>query len=66
MTDKQREVILAMAKHNMNVTDAAMGLHYHRNSLLYHIERIEMKYGLNPRRFYDLCKLLKMVEELDV
>jgi DNA-binding PucR family transcriptional regulator len=60
MTELQIEIIKAYAKNGMNVSRTARYLRYHRNSIMYHFERIEDATGLNPRDFYDLVKLLRM------
>ena len=58
-----RDVILAMAENDMKIAAVARAMHYHRNSLIYHLEKIEKLYHLDPTNFYDLCKLLEMVKE---
>lgn len=63
MTELQIEIIKAHAKNGMNVSRTARYLRYHRNSIMYHFERIEDATGLNPRNFYDLVKLLRMAGE---
>ena len=57
MNELEREVVLALADNRMNFTDAAMEMHKHRNSLIYHIKKIKRKTGLDARDFHDLCKL---------
>lgn len=58
-----KAVILSMAKNDMRLSDVAVELHYHRNTIEYHCEILKRLYGLNPKRFYDLCKLVEMVKE---
>ena len=57
------EVIKALADNDMNVSKTANAMHYHRNNIIYHVEKIKDETGLNPLKFYDLIKLLKMVGE---
>ena len=57
-----RSIIIAMADHNMNISVVADELHYNRNTICYHINKIIRKFGLNPRKFYDLCQLMKLVK----
>lgn len=57
-----RSIIIAMADHSMNVNAVADTLHYSRNNICYHIEKITCKFGLNPRKFYELCQLMKLVK----
>ena len=61
MTDQDKLVILALADNRMNISDTARALSIHRNSVVYHIEKIKKEIGLDPRDFYDLCELLDMV-----
>ena len=63
--DIHRETILAMAEHDMNVIAVANEMHYHRNTMYYRLEQINKDYGLNPRRFYDLVKLVEMAKDED-
>lgn len=60
LTEADVQVIQAMAQCDMDSTKAAAMLHYHVGSVKYHIKRIREKTGLNPRGFFDLCKLLEM------
>ena len=59
MTILQAEVIMALAKNNMNTTATAKDLCFHRNSIYHHIGMIRRNTGLNPLNFYDLCDLLR-------
>ncbi len=61
MNDKEIEVIKSMCDCDMNVSRVARELHYHRNSIVYRIEQIKEKTGLNPSCFYDLVKLKDMI-----
>lgn len=63
MTELQIKIIKAFADNGMNVSKAARYLGYHRNSIMYHFERIEDATGFNPRNFYDLVKLMRMAGE---
>lgn len=63
LTDREKEIILAMAACDMNKTNAAAKLYFHRNTMAFHMDKIRKKTGLDPRRFYDLVKLLEMVNE---
>lgn len=38
---------------NFSIKDTAQHLHIHRNTLLYRLEQLEKKVGLNPKRFAD-------------
>lgn len=56
--------VIAMANHNMNVTDVARAIFAHRNTVLYHLDKVKRQTGLDPRRFYDLVELVKMAQEV--
>ena len=60
---REKEVLKAMADANLNVTEAAILLWIARGSVIYHIQKIKRKTGLNARNFYDMVKLLKYIEE---
>lgn len=59
MTEHQSEIIKSFADCNMNISATAVIMNYHRNSILYHMEKIRKETGLNPRNFHDLVKLLE-------
>ena len=63
LTDNEKELIRAMADHDMNVNAAARAMYHHRNSVIYHVEKIKHKTGLDPRRFYDLVSLIVLIDE---
>lgn len=60
MNETERLIIREMAKCNMNISEVSRNLSYHRNSIVYHIEKIIEKTNLDCRKFYDLMKLLDM------
>lgn len=49
---------------NMNVTDVARAIFTHRNTVLYHLNKVKQQTGLDPRRFYDLVELVKIAQEV--
>lgn len=61
MTDKDKEVILALANFNMDVAKTSRGTYTHYNTIRYHIKKIKEETGLNPMNFYDLHKLVKQI-----
>lgn len=63
INDLQRNVILALADHDLNVSKVADVLHYHRNSVLYHVRVIQRKTGLDALTFYGLEQLLWMLAD---
>lgn len=60
MNDLQKSVIIAFAENGMNVEKTARVMHYHRSNIIYHLENVEKKTGLNPRNFFDLIKLYEL------
>lgn len=64
MDKEDAHIVIAMANHNMNVTDVARAIFAHRNTVLYHLNKVKQQTGLDPRRFYDLVELVKMAQEV--
>lgn len=62
MTQIEKEIILAYAKCNMTASETARMVHYHPNNVEYHLTKIKKKYGLDPKVFYDLVKLLEIAK----
>lgn len=62
LTDRQKEIILAMADCSLNASTVAKKLYMDRSSVTYHISQIEQKAQLDPRNFWDLIKLVEMVK----
>lgn len=65
LNDRRREIVLALAEHDLNILAVAREMYFHHNAVRYHCEQIHKKTGLNPRRFYDLVKLVEMVKDGD-
>ena len=63
LSEMQKSIILGMARNNMTVSAVARDLHYHRNNIIYHIDIIRYRTGLDPMCYYDLCRLVDMVAE---
>lgn len=63
MNEMDVKVIIGIADNDMNLSQAACKMFCHRNTILYHVKRIQTATGLNPLNFYDLCKLVQMVKE---
>ena len=61
LSDVQKETIKAFAECNMNAAKTAERMFMCRNAVIYNLNEIKRKTQLDPRRFYDLIKLLKMV-----
>lgn len=67
MTQTEIEVIKNMCEHSLSIQKVAKVMFMHRNTIVYHIERIKEKYGLNPKCYKDLKKLEQIVNsEIEV
>lgn len=62
LSDRQKEIILAMADCSMRISSVSEKLYTDRSTLDYHIAQIEKKTQLNPRNFWDLIRLVEMVK----
>ena len=62
LTDLQKEVVLAIAECNMNVSEAVRRIYRHRQTVEYHCRQMIELYGLDPRNFYDLVMLVEMAK----
>lgn len=61
LTEHQAEIVKAFADEDMSIMSVARRLNYHYNNICYHLDKIREETGLDPRRFYDLERLLRMV-----
>lgn len=61
MTQTEIEIIKNMCEHNLSIQKVAQVMFFHRNTIVYHIERIKEKYGLNAKCYKDLKVLEQMV-----
>lgn len=58
MTLTQAEIVIELAKCNLNITKTSKAMYMHRNNVNYHIRQIRRNTGLNPLNFFELCELL--------
>lgn len=63
MDELDFDIILSLADNNMNITKVARIKYMHRNTVVYHINKVKNITGLDPTNFYDLHKLVEMVRE---
>ncbi len=61
-TGVSREVLIAMAEYDLNVSKAASALYMHRNTLLYKIDRLNELKSFDLKKFYDLYILIKLMK----
>lgn len=66
MTPLDKEIIKGMADNNLNMNAVAKSLYMHRNTVLFHIEKVQRETGLNARKFYDLAELLALIDKSEV
>ena len=58
MQDIDNRILKALADNNLCVTQAAKELYMHRNTVIYQVQKIKAKTGMNPLNFWDMVKLL--------
>lgn len=63
LDDKQKQLVLGLAECDMNTSETARKLYYTWHGIVYQIGKVKRKIGLNPRNFYDLCKLVEMAKD---
>ncbi len=56
-----RDIIIAMAECDLNVSKAANALYMHRNTLLYKLDRLQDLKQIDLRTFYDEYLLVKLL-----
>lgn len=59
------EIVRGLAENNMKISETAMELHMHRNTVAWRIQRVKKKTGIDPMTFYGLCKLLMLVGQME-
>lgn len=62
MEDRDKKLLKTYAENNMNVRKTGSVVYLHYNSIRYRFRLIQRETGLNPRNFYDLEKLLAMID----
>ena len=61
---REYEVLQAYADNDMNELKAARNSYMARGTISYHLNHIRERTGYNPRKFYDLVKLLGIVDSV--
>ena len=64
MTRVEAEIIVNLAKNNLNTAKTAEKMRCHKNTINHYINTIKAKTGANPREFCDLRRLLTVAEEI--
>lgn len=57
MSKTDAMIVVALARSNMNYMETARRTHYTKSTVMYHLDKVERKTGLNPRNFFDLHEL---------
>ena len=63
LSNLDKEIILAFAQNDMRPYRVSKNIYLSKGSIMYHAKKIKVKTGLDIRKFYDLCKLLEMVNK---
>ena len=62
LPEVEKEIIRNMADCNMRATAVARKMTYHRNTIVWRLDRIEDKTGINPRSFWGLVQLIEALK----
>ena len=62
MEDRDKKLLKAYAENDMNMIKTSNVVYLHYNSIRYRFRLIQQETGLDPRNFYDLEKLLAMID----
>ena len=57
------ELIRTYAECDMGLNETARRMYVHKNTVIYHFEKIKNKTGLNPRTFSGLTELLSRIDQ---
>lgn len=62
LADIDIQIVLALADNNMNESETSRRLFMHRNTVVYHLDKVYKITGLDPTNFYDLVDLVQMAK----
>jgi len=65
LNERERETILAYAANNMSMKKTAERMFYAIGTIQWHIAKVKEKTGLDPRKFYDLVKLVSELKTVE-
>lgn len=63
MEDRDKKLLKAYAENDMSMKKTGGVVYLHYNSIRYRFRLIQQETGLDPRNFYDLEKLLAMIDK---
>lgn len=66
MTPFEIEMVKTYAECDMSLAATAKRMYVHKNTIIYHFEKIKKKTGLNPRTFSGLAELLSRIDRGEV
>ena len=64
MKKNQAKVVLAFADSDMNISGTGRKLFLCRSTILWYLDAIKRDTGLDPRRFYELIKLVDIAKRV--
>ena len=65
VTETDIACVLAYAECGMRAKVAAEKLHYHPSTIAYHLRQVTARTGLDPRKFYELVRIVGMIKGED-
>ena len=63
LSNLDKEIIRAFAQYDMRPYRVAKNIYVCKATVTYHAKKIKEKTGLDIRKFYDLCKLIEMINK---
>ena len=63
LSQSEKTIIKEYADSNMNIAETARNLHHSRELINETMSTIEMRTGMDPKKFYDLAELIKVVDK---
>lgn len=64
LSQTNAEAILAFADGNMRPSEAARIMHVTPFNISYHLDKVKSITGLDPRKFYELAKLMLIAKKI--
>ena len=61
LTEREKRILWSMFRHSLNASAAGREMYYGKNTIVYHLDKIKTKTGLDPRNFFDAVELLEML-----
>lgn len=58
LTDAERAFVMSLLENGMNMSKVARAHHFHRNAVVYHLEKVKERTGKDPRNVKDALALI--------